>query len=103
MEDENSKYIQWSLLKMKSKKELDGILTQYTVFNEILSQLAIFLSFSKLHMPGLTTQSISVLNLTISILSCKTSTETAYLHKKVGHYAQKKTEQLFRLFRIISV
>ena len=58
--------------------------------------------------PGLTTQSIPVLNLSISILSCKTSTETAYLLQKswplcpekkcpVGHYAHKYIAQRLTL------
>ena len=50
---------------------------------------------------GLTTQSISVLSLSISILSCKTSTEAAYLHLKSWSLCpEKKTEQRFRLFRL---
>ena len=51
--------------------------------------------------PGLSTQSVSVLRLRFSTLTCKTSTETAYL--KIGQYFQKKNpEQLFTLFRVIS-
>ena len=42
--------------------------------------------------PGLTNQSISVLNLSISILSCKTSTETAYLHQKSRSLCPQKKQ-----------
>ena len=53
--------------------------------------------------PELTTQSVSVRNLRISILNCKTSTEAVYLHSKSRSlYSEKKPDQLFRLFRVIS-
>ena len=38
---------------------------------------------SSIYSAGLTNQSVSELNLSFSILTCKTSTETAYLIKKV--------------------
>ena len=46
----------------------------------LLSLRAHLTSKRGVRVPGLTNQSISVLKLSISILSCKTSTETAYLH-----------------------
>ena len=54
------------------------------------STLLLLLILKALSSPGLTTQSVSVLNLCISILTRKTSTETAYLYQKRKSLCQEK-------------